>query len=33
MLNVIYTKKFKKDLIEIQKFIWEDNILYSIKTI
>lgn len=33
MLKIIYTKKFQKDLIDIQNHISEDNVLYAIKTV
>jgi plasmid stabilization system protein ParE len=33
MLKIIYTKKFQKDLLEIQNFIWEDSVFYSLKVL
>ncbi len=33
MLNIIYTRKAINDLIEIKDYVWQDNILYSIKIV
>ena len=33
MLKIIYTQRFKDDLIDIKNYISIDNVLYAIKTI
>jgi len=33
MLKIVYTKKFQRDLFEIQSYIWEDSVFYSLKVL